>query len=44
MEVFAAFEAGTGAFVGMGLVPVLDRVTAEAELGYSVVPEAQDEC
>ena len=41
MEVFAAFEAATGAFVGMGLVPVLDRGTAEAELGYSVVPEAR---
>ena len=41
MEVFAALEAGTGAFVGMGLVPVLERDTAEAELGYSVVPEAR---
>ena len=41
MEVFMAFEVPTGAFVGMGLVPVLDRSTAEAELGYSVVPEAR---
>ena len=41
MEVFAAFDAESGAFVGMGLVPHLDREAAEAELGYSVAPEAR---
>ena len=40
MEIFAALdEAGT--FVGLGLVPSLDRETAEAELGYAVVPDAR---
>src|SRR5688572_9184313 len=41
MEVFAALDAESGVFVGMGLVPHLDRDAAEAELGYSVLPEAR---
>ena len=41
MEVFAACEEPAGTFVGMGLVPSLDRDAAEAELGYSVLPEAR---
>jgi RimJ/RimL family protein N-acetyltransferase len=41
MEVFAAFDAETGAFVGMGLVPLIERDAAQAELGYSVLPEAR---
>jgi RimJ/RimL family protein N-acetyltransferase len=41
MEVFAAFDGDSGAFVGLGLVPALDAETSEAELGYSVAPEAR---
>jgi RimJ/RimL family protein N-acetyltransferase len=41
MEVFIAFDAETGDVVGMGLAPLVDRDAAEAELGYSVVPEAR---
>jgi RimJ/RimL family protein N-acetyltransferase len=40
MEVFVAFDVDD-AFVGMALAPMIDRETAEAELGYSVVPEAR---
>jgi RimJ/RimL family protein N-acetyltransferase len=40
MEVFMAYDLD-GAFVGMALAPSIDRDTAEAELGYSVVPEAR---
>jgi RimJ/RimL family protein N-acetyltransferase len=39
-EAFAALD-DDGTFVGLGLVPVLDREAAEAELGYIVAAEAR---
>ncbi|MEA2123995.1 MAG: hypothetical protein QOI80_777 [Solirubrobacteraceae bacterium] len=39
-EAFAAID-DDGTFLGVGLVPELDRDAAEAELGYIVAPEAR---
>ena len=36
-----ALEDGEGTFLGLGVVPVIDRETKTAELGYVVVPEAR---
>jgi RimJ/RimL family protein N-acetyltransferase len=42
MEVFVVFDLDDR-FVGMALAPSIDRDTAEAELGYSVLPERRGE-
>jgi RimJ/RimL family protein N-acetyltransferase len=36
-----ALEDETGAFLGLGVVPRIEREAATAELGYVVVPEAR---
>ena len=36
-----ALEDGDGTFLGLGVIPTIDRETLTAELGYVVVPEAR---
>jgi RimJ/RimL family protein N-acetyltransferase len=40
-EAFAIVEAGSVGFLGVAVVPRIDRETRTAELGYVVVPEAR---
>jgi RimJ/RimL family protein N-acetyltransferase len=40
-EAFAISDDAAGSFLGLALVPVIDRAARTAELGYVVAPEAR---
>ena len=41
MEGFAAFDPSGGAFLGLALIPEIDREARQVELGYLVAPPAR---